>query len=444
MTAEPIMLKSHGLTDVGKLRDHNEDSYLIDDENSLFVVADGMGGAAAGEVASATVVEKIGQFMAAHTDERSLAVRSRKAKLVRKAINEASVWILDELAHGQPGESGSTVVVAVFDAAEPDAATLLDRMYTMRMSNLAVGMTRYALMVDEAGVIIDDGIAARYADQHFYFTTTTGGSDAVYREIQRRIAEWGLQVEVVNRTGQLAAMNLAGPMSRQLLAPLTDIDLDESSFPYLAVRRGKVLGCEVSLMRVGFVGELGYEIHLRSSEALQVWSGLLAAGEQYGIAPFGVEAQRLLRLEKGHIIVGQDSDGLTNPYEAGMGWAAHMKKDYFVGQRSLQILQPRLDKCLRGFVLPVGYDGDLPSECHLLIADGEIHGRVTSVSFSPSLQRVIGLAYVHDLGCAAGDSISIRLSDGRLLSATICELPFYDPDGLRQSPDSGTDDREVA
>jgi len=124
--------------------------------------------------------------------------------------------------------------------------------------------------------------------------------------------------------------------------------------------------------------------------------------------------------------------------------ARHPLKQSLVGQRSLQILQPRLDKCLRGFVLPVGYDGDLPSECHLLIADGEIHGRVTSVSFSPSLQRVIGLAYVHDLDCAAGDSISIRLSDGRLLSATICELPFYDPDGLRQSPDSGTEDREVA
>jgi sarcosine oxidase subunit alpha len=318
------------------------------------------------------------------------------------------------------------------EAFGPDSPLLMDRLYTMRMSTLPVGMSRYALMVDDAGVIIEDGVAVRYSTEHFYFTTTTGSSDSAYREIQRRIAEWGLNVEVVNRTGQLAAMNLAGPRSRTLLQALTDIDLAEAGFPYLGVRRGTLLGCDVTLIRVGFVGELGYEIHLRAHAAMQVWNGLLEAGQAHGIMPFGVEAQRLLRLEKGHIIVGQDSDGLTNPYEANMGWATHMKKAYFQGQRSLEILQPRLQKKLQGFKLAAGYSGDLPRECHLLLENDAIHGRVTSVAYSPTLQRVIGLAYVEDVDCKVGDHITIRIENGHLVTAEICETPFYDPQGARQ------------
>ena len=317
----------------------------------------------------------------------------------------------------------------------PDAGALMDRLYTMRMSNLKVGMTRYALMVDEAGVVIDDGVAARYSDEHFYFTTTTSTSSSAFQLIQRYIVEWGLDVQAVNRTGQLAAMNLAGPVSRTLLQEHTDIDLSEESFPYLGARRGLVMGVPAVLLRVGFVGELGYEIHARASDAATIWNKLMEVGKPHGIRPFGVEAQRLLRLEKGHIIVGQDTDGLTNPYEADMSWAAHLKKDFFLGKRSLEILKPRQGKRLLGFTMASGYQGEMPKECHLLIKGGEINGRVTSVSYSPTLERIIGLAFVEDSEAKVGDTIQIRLDDGTLVTAELVSIPFYDPEGLRQTVD---------
>jgi sarcosine oxidase subunit alpha len=314
-----------------------------------------------------------------------------------------------------------------------DAAKLLDRIYTMRMSDLAVGMTRYALMSDEAGVIIDDGVAARVADDHFYVTTTTGASDNSFREIQRHIIEWNLDAEVINRTGQLAAISLAGPTSRQLLAHQTDVDLSREAFPYLAIRQGTVSGRRAILMRVGFVGELGFEIHLAASDAPSVWNDLMADGAPYGFLPFGVEAQRLLRLEKGHIIVGQDTDGLTNPYEAGMSWAVHGSKDFFVGQRSLEVLEKKRNRRMHGFAVKAVRAGRQLKESHLVIHEGEIAGRVTSVSMSPVLGHVIGLAYIDDQALKGGSEFGIRVDDGTMLSADVVPTPFYDPDGARQN-----------
>ena len=152
---------------------------------------------------------------------------------------------------------------------------------------------------------------------------------------------WGLDVEVTNYSNAFAAMNLAGPRSREVLSGLTDIDLSEAAFPYLGVREGRVAGIPARLMRVGFVGELGYEIHVPADGGLHVWDAIAGAGEVAGIRPFGVEAQRRLRLEKGHVIVGQDTDGLTNPWEANMGWAVKLDKPFFIGKRTLEILEKR-------------------------------------------------------------------------------------------------------
>lgn len=315
----------------------------------------------------------------------------------------------------------------------PDAAVLMDRLYTMRMSNVKVGMSRYALMVDESGVITDDGVAVRRTEDHFYVTTTTGTSDSAFREIQRCLMEWRLDAEVVNRTGQLGGVNVAGPRSRELLAGLTEIDLGEDSFPYLGAREGKFAGGDALMMRVGFVGELGYEIHMAPADLRNAVDRIMETGEKFGIRPFGVEAQRLLRLEKGHIIVGQDTDGLTNPFEAAMPWAVHMKKDYFVGKRSLQILKEKKSRTLVGFTLPAGAGNTLPTECNLVIHDSEIAGRVTSVSESPTLSRVIGMAYVDDHVLEGRDKFCIRAGNGELVDATVTPLPFYDPDGLRQT-----------
>src|SRR6202008_1407073 len=105
-------------------------------------------------------------------------------------------------------------------------------------------------------------------------------------------------------------------------------------FPYLGVREATVAGIKALLLRVGFVGELGYEIHVPASQGEALWDALMEAGREFNIRPFGVEAQRVLRLEKGHIIVSQDTDGLTNPLEADMPWALAKTKPFFVGGRS--------------------------------------------------------------------------------------------------------------
>ncbi len=315
----------------------------------------------------------------------------------------------------------------------PDAAAFLERVYVSRYGNLKVGMTRYAVMCDETGVVVDDGVVARLAEDHFYFTTTTSGAAGIYRELTRLNTEWRLDCGLVNLTGARAAVNLAGPQARAVLGRLTTLDLSAEAFPYLAVRQGTVAGIPALLMRVGFVGEWGYEIHVAASYGAALWDALMEAGASFGIRPFGVEAQRQLRLEKGHLIIGQDTDGLTTPFDVGLEWAVKLDKPFFVGQRSLAVHARRGSRHrLVGFVLDPAFDATPPQECHLVIRGGEIAGRVTSIGWSSTLGRHIGLAYVAADQAARGTQIQIRLSDRRLVTATVSKTPFYDPDNLRQ------------
>jgi sarcosine oxidase subunit alpha len=218
------------------------------------------------------------------------------------------------------------------------------------------------------------------------------------------------------------------------LQALTDIDLRDEAFPYLAVRSGRMAGAAARLLRVGFVGELGYEIHVAAGRGLDVWRALYAAGAAQGLRPFGVEAQRVLRLEKGHLIVGQDTDGLTDPLEANAQWAVAMKKPYFVGQRSLRILQARGPRQkLMGIELAAA--APLPKECHLIIENGAIAGRVTSVTHSRALNKSIGLAMLSPELAQVGREIQIRVDGGGLLAAKVTAAPFYDPKNLRQKAD---------
>jgi sarcosine oxidase subunit alpha len=304
----------------------------------------------------------------------------------------------------------------------PDAAEFLERVYTGRFANLKVGMTRYGVMLDESGIVIDDGVIGRLGAESFYFTTTTGNSATLFREFGRLATWWGLKVGLVNVTGHYAAFNLAGPAARKVLRQHTNLDL--SDFPYQGIREAIVAGAPCRIMRVGFVGELGYEIHLPAEYAATVWRAI-------NVKPFGVEAQRLLRLEKGHIIVGQDTDGVTNALELDMPWAVKMDKPFFVGQRSLRILAtlPQRQK-LVGFTLPPEAPRR-PKECHLVLDGTQIAGRVTSVGRSPTLGRCIGLALVSP-AAAAGKQLKIRIEDGEEIVADIAAPPFYDPAGERQ------------
>ncbi len=314
-----------------------------------------------------------------------------------------------------------------------DAAEFMNRMYTLAYKKQQVGRGRYALMTDPSGAIVDDGVACRFAEDHYYVTATTGGADSVYQSMLWYNTQWRLSVDIANVTAAWCGINIAGPKSRQVLSRITrDVDLSAKAFPYMGVRHGTVAGISVRLLRVGFVGELGYEIHAPAAFGEALWDALMEAGKDAGIRPFGVEAQRLLRLEKGHIIIGQDTDGLTHPHEADMGWAVNAKKSFFVGKRAIEIQMARpITRRLVGFTLGDASD-PLPEECHLTVRAGEIVGRVTSVVRSPALGRVIGLAYVAPDQTEVGSTFHIKGPGGRLIAAQVVPVPFYDPKNQRQ------------
>ncbi len=315
----------------------------------------------------------------------------------------------------------------------PDAAAFLERIYTGRFTKLLLGRLTYAVACDESGVLIEDGLVARLAEDRFYVTATTTGVSAFFQEMQRWAILWRMNVVLVNATGSWSAMNLAGPQARQVLAGLTNIDLASAAFPYLSVREGTVAGVLARLLRVGFVGELGYEIHVPASHAYAVWSALCDAGRPDNLQPFGVEAQRLLRLEKGHIILGQDTDALTNPFEVSLEWALGKNKPFFVGQRSLAIVKTQLlQRRLAGIRLPAGFAGPWPEECHLVMAGDVIVGRITSFTRRSTLGHPLGLAFVRPDLAGPGQRITIKAEGGRLIPAEVAGTPFYDPDNQRQ------------
>jgi sarcosine oxidase subunit alpha len=314
------------------------------------------------------------------------------------------------------------------------AAEFLDRIYTTRLADQAMDTMRYALACDETGVIIDDGIVSRFAEDRYYVTATTSGAAALYREMQRHALVWRMRVTLANLTGQWTAMNLAGPRAREVLAPLTNVDLSNNAFPFRGAREGRVAGVRARLLRAGFVGEQSYELHVPASFGWHVWTTLIAAGEQAGIRPFGVEAQRLLRLEKGHLIVGQDTDALTNPYEADVAWAIGRQKPFFVGQRSLEIIRKKpLARRLVGFSIAPDYRGPYPEECHLIMNEDRIAGRVTSIAHRSTLGHALGLAFVQPDMAAPGTRLRIRIDRGQSVPAVVAKLPFFDAENARQN-----------
>jgi sarcosine oxidase subunit alpha len=197
------------------------------------------------------------------------------------------------------------------------------------------------------------------------------------------------------------------------------------------VRLGTVAGIPARLLRVGFVGELGYEIHVPARYGEALWDALMEAGKEFDLRPFGVETQRLLRLEKGHVIISQDTDGMTHPSEIDMGWAVTRSKPFFVGKRSVEILEAQpLKRKLVGFTLPA--TSMKPLEGHLVLNGPDISGNVTSCEYSETLGQIIGLAYCAAEQSVPGDQIPIRVEGGMVVYAKVVKLPFYDPETKRQ------------
>jgi sarcosine oxidase, subunit alpha len=303
-----------------------------------------------------------------------------------------------------------------------DAAALLDAMFPTRIADLAPGRSRYLLALDEAGYLMDDGMVLALADGRYAVTSTSGGADRMEAWIRDRADRLGLHVHLLNQTAMLGAINLAGPRARDVLQRLTDDDVTADALPHLAHADITVAGVPCRAMRVGFVGEVSFELHHPRMRSVELWDALLDAGRDAGIRPHGLDALDLLRLEKGHIYLGQDTLPDDHPWKLGLGWAVAMDKGEFVGRTALQRMRALpLERTLVG----LAFDGE-PQRGVPLAVDGRIVGRVTSRGTSPVLGRSIGLGWVR----AIDGVFPERLAAGPT-TATVVGLPFYDPEGAR-------------
>ncbi len=321
------------------------------------------------------------------------------------------------------------------DLRGTDVPRLLEFVYVNKWSKLDIGKVRYGVMCAEDGVIMDDGVTGRLGPDRYMMSTTSGGAGVVWNWLddwlQTGFPEWDVKMTAVS--DGYASINVAGPNSRELVGRLTHIDLDPERFGYMEVRTGTVAGIDdCFLWRIGFTGELSYEIHVPANHGLEVWESLIEEGQGLGVRPFGVEAQRIMRLEKGHFIVGQDTDGLTQGFGFGIDWAIKLDKPDFAGKPELAWQRERGD-----FPRLVAVQTDDPSivppEASQII-DGEagIIGRITSSRMSPTLDRSICLAQVAHNRASAGKKLNIRLPNGATVPATVMEhLAHFDPEGTR-------------
>ena len=260
----------------------------------------------------------------------------------------------------------------------PEAGAFLDRLYPNRISTLKPGRVRYGVLTSDAGRIMDDGTLSRLDEETFYVTTTSSGAGAVEQWFSWWLADWNLDVRLTDITQALSAVNLAGPRAREILTRLTELDCSPEAFTYLDARQARVADVPCLLMRIGFVGELGYEIHFPAAYGEDVWDAILAAGAQDGIRPFGLEPQRILRLQKQHILVGQDTDSESTPFGAAMPWAVKLDKDEdFIGKWALErFAEHPGETMLVGFTLA---DGLVPTEGAVVMDQrGDPAGQVTS------------------------------------------------------------------
>ena len=325
------------------------------------------------------------------------------------------------------------------DVRGPDAPEFLDRIYTNGWKRLAVGRTRYGLMLGEDGMVMDDGVSARLADDHYYMTTTTGGAAHVLGWMERwRQTEWPeLKVYFTSVTDQWATVAVAGPNARAVLTAVgTDIDLEAEAFPFMSWREGQVGGMPARVFRVSFSGESAFEVNVPANLGSAMWECIYAAGAPFDITPYGTETMHVLRAEKGFVIVGQDTDGSVTPIDLGMDWIVAKHKD-FLGKRSLS----RSDCTRPGRKQLVGL---LTSDPEVVLPEGAqlvnepytrlpapMQGHVTSSYWSATLGRSIAMALVKGGLSRMGETIYAPLADGHMVSARISSTMFYDPKGER-------------
>ena len=322
-----------------------------------------------------------------------------------------------------------------------DTAEFLNRVYINRWDTLAIGRSRYGVMLRDDGIVLDDGTTSRLGSTHFLMTTTTVNAVKVMQHLERLLqVDWPeLEVCVTSVTEQWSAAALAGPRAREVLARIVDIDVSNAAFPFLAAGECKVSGgnelIPARLFRISYSGELAYEIHVPADRGRAMWEAVIAAGEPLGLMPYGTEAMSTLRIEKGHVVVGAEADGRTTADDLGMGKLVSAAK-WCVGK-------PLLDRpALRAedrwqLVGLTALDGAMSRAAKIVgdparAAPNPMLGHVTSWCWSPNLQAWIALALVANGRARHGETLWAvsPLADAKV-RVKVGPPCFIDQDGER-------------
>jgi sarcosine oxidase subunit alpha len=320
-----------------------------------------------------------------------------------------------------------------------DAASFMNRMYVNAWSNLAVGRSRYGVLLRDDGFVYDDGVVARTAENRFHVTTTTGGAARVLALMEDYVqTEWtDLDVWLTSTTEQWAVVAVQGPNARKVLEPLVEgVDISAQALPHMSVVHGKICGVPMRLFRVSFTGELGFEVNVPADYGLTVWEAIHHAGQQHGMTEYGTETMHVLRAEKGYIIVGQDTDGTVTPEDAGLAWAIGKNKEDFLGKRSL--LRPAMSSPDRKQLVGLAtVDGQVVLEEGAQIAPQASLkppfrpiGHVTSSYRSAVLGRSIALAMLIGGRARMGQILYVSMPGGDI-PVQVTSPVFYDSQGSR-------------
>ncbi|SEW02683.1 sarcosine oxidase subunit alpha [Cognatiyoonia koreensis] len=323
----------------------------------------------------------------------------------------------------------------------PDAGKFLDMMYTNLMSSLPVGKCRYGLMCTENGFLSDDGVVARIDDQTWLCHTTTGGAERIHAWMEDwlQCEWWDWQVYVANVTEQFAQVAVVGPKARLLLEKLGGMDVSKETLPFMQWADGTLGDFKARVYRISFSGELSYEIAVLASQGRAFWDALLAAGEEFGIMPYGTEALHIMRAEKGFIMIGDETDGTIIPQDLNLNWALSKKKDDYLGKRAHErshMADPNRWKLVGLETV----DGSVLPDGAYAIADGKnendqtnTQGRVTSTYYSPTLKKGIAMGLVHKGPDRIGEVLDFTNIGGEPVRAKIVDPVFYDKEGDKQN-----------
>lgn len=316
----------------------------------------------------------------------------------------------------------------------PDALKALQRIYVSDMGKLQPGRVKYSAMCNDDGCLVDDGVVIKRADGEYYLTTSSGRAGQTVEWFRYHTRYDGWDFKMVNLTDALGVINLAGPNARTVLERVTDADVSNDAFPFAGYREFTLLdSVPARVLRLGFVGELSFELHVPSSYMQAVWDGVAAAGADLGIANFGVEAQNIMRMEKGHLIIGSESEQRTTLNDLGLGflWSRKKPEARTVGSVALAQTLEQPDR-----LKLVGFRMDNPEHTPRdgsIVVDKRIRGWVCIARDSEALSQSVGMALVDAPLSAEGTTLRIYEDGcgGDLATAHVVPMPFYDPDGAR-------------